>query len=75
MAFLLATSSRPQRATRDIARLEEVARAAAPAHVAVEVLPVDRPLRAAVASLVGIDTYLAAPEPTRPARPMPGLRQ
>ncbi|WP_339950572.1 phage tail protein [uncultured Albimonas sp.] len=59
---------RESASTRDIARLEEVARAAAPAHVALEVLPVDRPLRVAVASLVGIDTYLAAPEPARPAR-------
>ncbi|MDF2235419.1 phage tail protein [Albimonas sp. CAU 1670] len=59
---------RESASTRDLERLEEVARAAAPAHVEIEVMRADRPLRVAVASLVGIDTYLAAPQGPRPAR-------
>lgn len=45
--------------TGDLARLDGVARAAAPAHVEVSVLTASRPLIVGAASLVGIDTYLA----------------
>lgn len=51
--------------TRDLGRLTNVAKAAAPAHVEVTVATASLPLIVGVASLVGVDTYLvAAPQPT-----------
>ena len=51
--------------TRDLGRLTDVAEAAAPAHVEVNVATASLPLIVGVASLVGVDTYLvAAPQPT-----------
>jgi phage tail-like protein len=49
--------------TRDLARLHEVAVRAAPAHVEVSVTIASRPLIVGVASLVGLDTYLAETPP------------
>jgi phage tail-like protein len=54
--------------TADLDRLRAVAEAAAPAHVELQVLRASAPLLVAVASLVGVDTYLVDPPPTRTAR-------
>jgi phage tail-like protein len=54
--------------TADTARLRAVAAAAAPAHVETTFLAASRPLVVGVASLVGVDSYLAATEPARTAR-------
>jgi phage tail-like protein len=53
--------------TRDLDRIRRVAEAAAPAHVALEVLPAPQPLLVAVSALVGVDTYLVAPPAAGPA--------
>jgi phage tail-like protein len=54
--------------TADTARLRDVAAAAAPAHVETTFLAAARPLVVGVASLVGVDSFLAAPEPARVVR-------
>lgn len=54
--------------TADVARLSATAAAAAPAHVETTFLAASRPLIVGVASLVGVDSFLAAPEPARTVR-------
>jgi phage tail-like protein len=54
--------------TVDMVRLARVAAEAAPAHVETTLVPADRPLIVAVASLVGVDTFLT------PAPPVPAVR-
>lgn len=54
--------------TADTARLRSVAAAAAPAHVETTFLAASRPLVVGVASLVGVDSFLAAPEPAPTVR-------
>ena len=54
---------RPGPRTGDLARLQDVAEAAAPAHVEVTVSTASRPLIVGAASLVGIDTFLAEGKP------------
>lgn len=54
--------------TPDLPRLADIAAAAAPAHVAVNVLEASRPLIVGAASLVGIDTFLVDPPPVRRVR-------
>lgn len=47
--------------TGDDARIANAARAAAPAHVAVDMVPMSAPFIAGVASLIGIDSFLSEP--------------
>lgn len=54
--------------TGDLERLRVVARAAAPAHVEVTVLPASRPLIVGAASLVGLDTFLIETPPIERVR-------
>ncbi|MCC6829079.1 MAG: phage tail protein, partial [Novosphingobium sp.] len=54
--------------TPDLARLAAIASAAAPAHVAVNVLEASRPLIVGAASLVGVDTFLVDGPPVRRVR-------
>ena len=57
---------RPSPRTRDLARLRDVAQATAPAHVEITLSIASKPLIVGVASLVGLDTFLAeAPPPQR----------
>ncbi len=54
--------------TRDLARLSDIASAAAPAHVEVTVARASLPLIVGVASLVGVDTFLTLPPTPTPVR-------
>jgi len=59
---------RHSKATADLRRIAAAAHAAAPAHVEVNVFPVEQPLIVAVNALVGVDTYLAAPKQPQDAQ-------
>ena len=58
LAFRTLVLVRDGAATHDLARLQAIASAEAPAHVEVSVLPASRPLIVGAASLVGVDTFL-----------------
>ena len=53
-------------AAHDLGLLRQVIALEAPAHVEVKLVPASEPFRVAVASLVGVDTFLGPPPARQP---------